>query len=491
MASRPVKTRPERPAPRTSAGWCLELTDHSLLRTRAEGLFAGASGARSQREAAGLATQFLRLNRAIFEQMEISAAAEFEGPDLYVSISSAGTVGAAPLVSPLTARYDHGVVIQPRFEWPGLGPILAETGWRVVPQPMPWPLLKRSARKVPRWVLSLLVLARLKALLDALERRFSMSEQTRGAPRGRIRWEQYVSRHMPRAGFLQVPCVFPDLQEDAELRAAIRYCLDLEVRSLETQRGHGGFIHQLIGWADQMRRRVQDAPARAPSPLTLDQWLRRPLRSEPLVEGIQAIRWTVEEKGLAGLSDLEGIPWRMPMELFFEAWVETVLGHVSRQTGGKLKAGRLRETVTPLEWERPYAGSQRSLVPDLWLEWEGRSLIVDAKYKRHWDELEHTPWGSWEEAARQEHRNDLLQVLAYGNLAGAPDVVVCLAYPCRARTWESLRDRRRLFLKARLPVSGRRLSLWLTAVPMCPPAEAVAAPWIEQLRRWAAGEGAD
>ena len=28
---------------------------------------------------------------------------------------------------------------------------------------------------------------------------------------------------------------------------------------------------------------------------------------------------------MAGLSDLEGLPWTMPMEQFFEAWIETVL----------------------------------------------------------------------------------------------------------------------------------------------------------------------
>jgi hypothetical protein len=43
------------------------------------------------------------------------------------------------------------------------------------------------------------------------------------------------------------------------------------------------------------------------------------MRADSFVEGLQAIDWTVEERGLAGLSDLEGIAWTMPMELFFEA----------------------------------------------------------------------------------------------------------------------------------------------------------------------------
>jgi len=44
------------------------------------------------------------------------------------------------------------------------------------------------------------------------------------------------------------------------------------------------------------------------------------MRTDVFLEGVQAIDWTVEERGLAGLRDLEGIPWTMLMEQFFEAW---------------------------------------------------------------------------------------------------------------------------------------------------------------------------
>jgi hypothetical protein len=99
------------------------------------------------------------------------------------------------------------------------------------------------------------------------------------------------------------------------------------------------------------------------------------LRSDSFIEGLQAIDWTVEERGLAGLSDLEGIPWTMPMEQFFEAWVETVMRCVARSVGGILKTGRQRETVAALAWSPPYLGSQRSLVPDMILELDQTSFI--------------------------------------------------------------------------------------------------------------------
>ena len=58
----------------------------------------------------------------------------------------------------------------------------------------------------------------------------------------------------------------------------------------------------------------------------------------------------------------------MPMEEFFEAWVETVVSELAKQTGGVMRIGRKRETVAPIIWDPPYAGSQKYLLPDVILE---------------------------------------------------------------------------------------------------------------------------
>jgi 5-methylcytosine-specific restriction endonuclease McrBC regulatory subunit McrC len=207
------------------------------------------------------------------------------------------------------------------------------------------------------------------------------------------------------------------------------------------------------------------------------------MRTDFFLEGLQAINWTVEDRGLAGISDLEGIPWTMPMEQFFEAWVETVMRCVSRQLGGAIKAGRRRETVSPLAWDPPYLGSQRSLVPDIILEIDGTSFIADAKYKRHWEEFQQRDWAAQSASLREQHRTDLLQVLAYSNLAATANIVCCLVYPCSQETWESLKGRRRLFHQAELPNRGRSIQVWLTAVPMGTPINAIAAPFVQQIRK--------
>ena len=261
-----------------------------------------------------------------------------------------------------------------------------------------------------------MVLARFKALLDRLDRRFEVTTETRPAPKVRIGWTQYAIRQMPRCDFLSVPCTCPDLRDDRLLKGAIRFAVEKQLRSLETQCKQGVFVHRLIAFAESLLLRVREVSARRPASGEVQGWFRRPMRTEVFFEGLQAVDWTVEERALAGLGDLEGIPWTMPMEQFFEAWVEKVMRAVSQRTGGLLKVGRRRETVSAFAWEPPYVGSQRSLIPDLILEMEDVAVVVDAKYKRHWEDLQEHGWQGQDEDLREQHRADLLQILAYANL---------------------------------------------------------------------------
>jgi hypothetical protein len=281
---------------------------------------------------------------------------------------------------------------------------------------------------------------------------------------------------------LSIPCTFPDLRDDKFLKGAVRYSVERQIHALETQKEHGTFVYGLIDLGKQLLHKVGMVPVHVPSSNMLAAWLQRPMRSEHFIGGLQAIEWTVEERGLAGVSDLDGIPWAMPMDQFFEAWVETLFRVVAKRTGAQIKVGRKSQTTRPIVWEPSYLGSQKSLIPDIWLEWESVTLIIDAKYKRHWEELQRNSWSDLEEELRKEHRSDLLQILAYANLARTPTVIACLVYPCSPELWNSLRDRNRLVHKAELTVGTKTLRLWLTAVPMAATTERVIEPLVDNLR---------
>jgi hypothetical protein len=487
MATRALRSRASRRSAtfevlRTPHEICLGAPDYSTVRKSAVQFFRLGNSSNPAGQAARLAEQFIAQNRTPLSLLGVHIERDYDGSDVFLAITTGSSVGAVPLLSPTSARPDYGLVVQPRFPWAGIGPMLAEMGWRIVPSPLRLPLLKRSERRVPQWVIASMVFARLQALLGKLERRFELVVETRAAPRGTIRWDQYAVQQVPRAHFLQVPCTFPDLRDDRQLKGAVRLTLERQLRSLETQREQGSFVHRLILFGEQLLSQVKSVPLYFPPAPVIAGWLHRPLDATAWLDGVQAIEWTLEERGLAGLSDLEGIPWTMPMDQFFEAWVETILRNAARYVGGRLKIGRKRETTAPLVWDPPFLGSQRSLMPDLWMEWEDRTLIVDAKYKRHWEELQQGSWSSATELLREEHRHDLLQVLAYANLARTKNVTVCLTYPCSQNTWESLAERGRLFHKADLQVQDKVLGLWLTAIPMSAAVDCVTTPLVQQLR---------
>ena len=174
--------------------------------------------------------------------------------------------------------------------------MLAEMGWRVSPSPLRLPLLRRSERRVPVWVLSLMILTRLKALLDSLGRLFEISRETLLAPRGMFDWNEYATKSLPTASWLSILCTFPDLRDDRFLKGAIRYSLERQIRALETQKEHGAFVHRLIDFGQQLLRRVQMVPTYVPSSATLGGWLQRPMHTEQFIDGLQAIEWTIDER---------------------------------------------------------------------------------------------------------------------------------------------------------------------------------------------------
>ena len=243
---------------------CLEVEDHSISRRSAIDFFQLRRLGDPQTvaaRAARLTEQFLVQNRSLMALLDVRIDRDYDGNDLYLLIHAGSAVGAIPLISPTTSQPDYGLVIQPRFPWAGIGPMLAEMGWRVSPTPLRLPLLRRSERRVPAWVLSFMILVRLKVLLDSLDRRFELTTEMRQAPRGAVHWTEYATRSLGHANFLSVPCTFPDLRDDRLLKGAIRHTVERQLRALETQKEHGAFVHRLIEFGQQLLRKVETVSA--------------------------------------------------------------------------------------------------------------------------------------------------------------------------------------------------------------------------------------
>ena len=416
--------------------------------------------------ASRLASQFVGTNSREFAELGVRAELVHTGFEPRVHLRSSHAIGAVALTSPSSGKPDLGLVVRPRFEWPSLGKVLGESGMSVLPRLLPLAQLPYSERRIPRWVLSTVVLARLATLIRTLRPKFRIAEAQLPYPKGAVDWGRWSTVSLANARPLEFLCRFPDLGRDEEIVAFIHHVLLLQRATLQEQKSAGGVVSQLLQLCDQLLVAVANVPALAVGPGVVDRWMRRPLAPNAFRDGLTAALWTIEDRGLAGTAELAGLPWRLDMEVLFEAWIGSHLRRWSAVRGFQFRSDQRGETQVPIQWEPPYRGSQKSLRPDFRLQRAGVTVVFDAKYKGHWDDLNASTWGALEEDIQTAHRADLLQVLAYASTCDDDKVVCALVYPCHRTTWDALTARGQAVNRATVARGQQQVDLVLTAVPL-------------------------
>ncbi len=417
------------------------------------------------------AENFISANRPQLTALDVQPELAAQTSEIALRLRPGGVVGAVPLRTPDTRKVAGGVVVRPRFGWEGIGPLLQQVGWVASPRVLEMPLVPGSAREVPPWVLAGPVLQRLASLLREIRKGFHMHEEVRQMPRGQILWQRYVIEQMSRGAFHQMPCRFPELGPDALLRGYIRWGLERVHGSLVPYAMVDMIARRLSEQAKGLLYGLKDTAVQTPDRRSLDGLTRAVgLPSAVLQQGLQAFGWIVDERGLAGAAETDGIAWALPMHELFERWVEHVARTWAHEFGGQVLAGRAEETVVPIDWGRGVHGSMRSLIPDLIVRHHDHIYVIDAKYKGHFQELDDARWLALSAKLRDEHRHDLHQILAYASLFDGAEITAILVYPMHHRTWTRLAQHDRTVARAILTGGGRLVHLALIGIPMQIPA---------------------
>lgn len=413
------------------------------------------------------ADNFFAVNRPQFAALGIEAKLEAEPSGIELTLQPSGIVGAVPLRSPDTRRIVGGVVVRPRFGWNDIGVLLSTIGWTASPQLLNYPLVPGSAREVPPWVLAGPMIRRFSALLKQLTRGFRFSEEVRQMPRGQILWQRYCTQQITKGAFHQLPCRFPELGPDQLIRAFIRWGMERIRSSLAVYAQIDLIARQLLEVSDVMLEQLKDAPVRIPDHHTLDKLVcGTGILSTVLKEGTEALGWILDERGLAGQSETDGLSWRLPMYELFERWVECICHNWAREFGGIVTTAREGEARFPIRWERAGTGSLADLAPDMIVRVGDTVYILDAKYKGHLEELDDLRWRQLEETLQADHRHDLHQVLAYASLFDVPRVVAVLVYPMFLGTWKSLVERGQTVTRASFSGRTKQVELALAGIPL-------------------------
>ncbi|MBI3726263.1 hypothetical protein HY251_20245 [bacterium] len=328
-------------------------------------------------------------------------------------------IGAVPLVSPATRRVVAGVLVEPRYRWAALGAVFGATGFEAEPSVGGARLVPGSAREVPPWILAAPVVRRLEELLARSRRSFVEKVEERTSPRGRVDWSDWARHSVPLGRWTRLTCHFTEPTDDPALMAAVRWTLGRLGDELapRTESEASRFLRERI---TTLLQAVGPGPVLRPGPElaagSLDAWL---------AEGLEAMTWVAEERGLGGSRSLDGLAWDLAVDAVWEAWVRRFASDLAPRLGLSAPRGEAR---VRLHWRGSLA-SMGSLAPDAALRGLGRTVWLDAKYKTHLTLLARHGWSGLGEAVRHAHRADLHQALAYANLSDAERVDTVLVYP--------------------------------------------------------------
>jgi hypothetical protein len=413
------------------------------------------------------ARNFIAANESSFRAIDVLPRFDPDANQIHLSLSPGGTIGAVPLHSPTTRNIVGGLVVRPRFGWSEIGPLLHEIGWTASPRLLNLPLVPGAAKEVPPWVLAGPILERFRILINEIVRGFRWQDELRQSPRGQILWGQYISRQMQTGAFHQLPCRFPELGPDPILRGMLRWGISVVRRSLESWTSADLIARRLSETADLLLATVADAQVIIPERSQLARMLSATiLPHSSLVQGLQGLGWLVDERGLAGTANTDGLAWSLLMHELFERWVEHIVRQWAYGFGGQVRTGRTNETLTAIRWERRGPRSLNSLIPDLIVRHGRRAWIIDAKYKGHFEELDESRWAELADELQAEHRRDMHQALAYAAVCDADELTTVLTYPMRLETWERLREVNRNVAAATLAVGNKEIKVALIGIPI-------------------------
>ncbi len=416
-----------------------------------------------------LCDTFINYNADIFDKYNITARTYADKKEVLLSIETHDIIGAFPLKSPTSGLWKHYMMIHPKQGWDSFGNMLSVMGMKQVPKLEPLPIYPYSSRDIPTWVIASIIITRLEDLFKDIARHFYNRKEYLSTPKGRIDWLEYISRQLSQMKILDIPCDVSVIQDNQELMSFIRYTLKKLQESLLNVKSASPIVSLLLTRIDKLMRIVLNyLPVRPPFGRLFPVFFGKNISSERFHNGLQAIEWTNEDRGLAGDNEFTGLAWSLNINDFFEAYVETVTEHIALLIGGSLKIGRIYQTSIDIVWEKQQGVSQKHLRPDFIIELDNEIIILDAKYKGYWQLLDRYAWKHNNsiqiEEARDSFRADILQVLAYSTCFNCNKIKVCLVYPCMENEYIALKESGDLHQKAF--VGERSIEVIRTLVPM-------------------------
>lgn len=146
----------------------------------------------------------------------------------------------------------------------------------------------------------------------------------------------------------------PELGPDMQLRAMLRWGVEVVHRSLSAWAAVDSIARRLAETAMELLLLLADVKPLMPGKSQMSLLLHTTgLPPAALQRGLQALGWLVDERGLAGTTETDGLAWCLPMYELFERWGEHHRGRDPLHGIGRGGVGFLPGTADVERRQRP------------------------------------------------------------------------------------------------------------------------------------------
>ncbi len=358
--------------------------------------------------------KFINYNNSLFRFIEV--VPNIIGSDQNTSIffRSSQFIGAIPLRSPDTGKQIGDFVVVPRFigkdkfeDYIEILNLIENAISPVVVDSLP--LASGRNFRPPLYLEAIKFIEALEKLLKSSWNKFDRIEKLILEPIGQVNWQKYLQNEFKAEKRLQFPTGKNVLSEFHKEYSQIRYVFDLckaELLSPNTPQRIKLALKARIYFLEE--KLYQHLPLRT-------NFIFIKSADNPTVKNCK-----LQANKILKYNFLDSTAWRVDFSDVFEKFVQYIFREFAKEFGGTLLSNYKFKglSISRNSWELNH------VEPDAIFQKEELLVFIDAKYKSHL----YNKYGN-SELLRNEHRQDIHQIMAYTSFSKTQSKYGILCYP--------------------------------------------------------------
>lgn len=335
-------------------------------------------------------------------------------------------IGLAPLRNPYGGKVYGSIVVKPKLGWINIYEILERIDWKYQPNFLEDEEPIISDGVLPRWFKAANTLSAISQALELFMKGMEEKRVVSQVPKGNVDWCLYSIQSVPRGRYDQFSSKITDYSIDLDIHRQFKGVAKL----IESEVFKPAVPVRIKNKARELMLNVEGKLQGVKLDLPDVEKLRKTkipnfYRSKyekaikACMEYLQQSKFSIET------GNLYGLPWSIEMDRLFEYWVEYWTYVFAKRLGARFYSdirGNSRIRFYNLKNWR----SLGLLKADVIIEKDGKSLILEAKYKKH---LLYLQFGKYSSEILEEHRHDIHQLLSYMSGSTSEKRIGCLVYP--------------------------------------------------------------